>query len=349
MESGGSEPKQRGRLRGPWWYPKRRQLTAEQRDDVFGQLYYEGPDLGPFLSRFAALLAMSVLIATFGLASNSAAVVIGAMLISPLTTPLLGLATALVLGRPRRQLSSLAIVVLASIGGIALAYVVMALIPEAQRVTEDSEQLLARTNPNLLDLAVAIVAGSAGAYVLVRREAISVVPGVAIAVALVPPLATTGMTLQISRPELAEGALLLYLTNLVGIVLAAAVTLLVLGVSPKRTAAGRLPRRVKVGLTTATIGVVVVGVPLVEQTRRTAHADRDRDDTERLAEQWVEDAGLEVDLVTLTDTDKVRVEVSGPREPPPLGDLAEELAEEVELTVAWTPRQTRTVTLSPSG
>lgn len=353
MESGGSEPKQRGRLRGPWWYPKRRQLTAQQRDDVFGQLYYEGPDLGPFLSRFAALMAMAVLIASFGLAQNSAPVVIGAMLISPLTTPLLGFATALVLGTPRRQLSSLLILVGASVGGVAVAAGVMWLLPESRTLTSTSQQLLDRTTPDLLDLAVAVVAGAAGAYVLVRREAISVAPGVAIAVALVPPLATIGMTLEVGRSDLADDALLLYLTNLAGIILAAALVMLLLGVSPRRSADGRLPRRIRLGVATAIVAVILVAIPLAEHTRRTAHDERDREDAELIADEWVEDKDLEVAEVTLEGMDSLRIRVSGPREPPDPTDLADEIAaeleEEIELTMSWTPRRTTKATGTPEG
>lgn len=347
-----AEQSEEHRLRGPWWYSERRSLTSEQREHVLSQLYYEGPDLVPFLSRFAALMAMAVLIASFGLAQNSGPVVIGAMLVSPLTTPLLGLATALVLGHPRRQLSSLAILAGASAGGVGIAAGVMLLLPEAQVLTETSQQLLDRTTPDLLDLAVAVVAGAAGAYVLVRREAISVLPGVAIAVALVPPLATIGMTLEIGRTDLADNALLLYLTNLAGIILAAALVMLLLGVGPTRTAGGRLPHRIRLGLITAAVGAVVVAIPLAEHTRRSVHAERDRQDAQELAEQWLEGTSLSVDDVTLEGTDELRVEVSGRRRPPSADvlarRLADELEEEIELTLSWTPRRTATTTATPA-
>lgn len=336
-----------GRLRGPWWYPEQRSLTPEQREHVLSQLYYEGPDLIPFLARFAALMAMAVLIASFGLAQNSAPVVIGAMLISPLTTPLMGLATALVLGHPRRQLSSLAILAGGSLVGVAIAFGVMMLLPEAQILTETSQQLLDRTTPDLLDLAVAVVAGAAGAYVLVRREAISVLPGVAIAVALVPPIATIGMTLEIGRTDLADNALLLYVTNLAGIVLSAALVMLLLGVSPTRTASGRLPARIRLGLTTALVGTVLVAVPLAEHTRRSVHDERDRQDAQVLAERWLHGTELTVDEVAVGGTDKISISVSGPDRPPSAdrlaGQLAAELEEDIELSLSWTPRETSSV------
>jgi uncharacterized hydrophobic protein (TIGR00271 family) len=339
-----------GTLRGPWWYSERRSVTPEQRRDVLSQLFYEGPDLVPFLTRFALLLGMAILIALFGLAADSGPVVIGAMLISPLTTPILALATSLVLGQPRRQLNAFLILLGATIGGIAVAVLVSYVLPDPIRTTLASEQLLARTDPQLLDLAVAVVAGAAGAYILVRREAVSALPGVAIAVALVPPLTTVGMTLEAGQGSLAGGALLLYLTNLAGIVLAASVVMLLLGVAAHPTEGG-FSRRVKFGLGTALAAVILVAVPLLEHTRRTFHESRDLGDAESYAERWLEGSGLTLGEVTLDGTDEITIEVFGPDPPPspePLaGDLARELEEEVMVGVRWTPVETTRVTAEP--
>ncbi len=335
-------------LRGPWWYSERRSVTPEQRRDVLSQLFYEGPDRVPFLSRFALLLSMSVLIALFGLARDSGPVVIGAMLISPLTTPILGLATALVLGHPRRQLSALATLVVASVGAIGLAVLVTYLLPDPRLTTLGSEQLLDRTRPDILDLAVAVLAGAAGAYILVRREAVSALPGVAIAVSLVPPLTTVGMTLELGRSDLAADALLLYLTNMAGIVLAAALVMILLGVGAHPLEGG-LTRRVKIGLTTAAVGVILVAVPLIEHTRSIYEASSDRDDIESAATVWLAGTGAELGEVKLTEGNVVTIEVFGPEPPPDPEPLAASIAgaleeEQVELTVSWTPRQTTTVT-----
>ncbi len=339
-----------GTLRGPWWYSERRSVTPEQRRDVLSQLFYEGPDLVPFLTRFALLLGMAILIALFGLATDSGPVVIGAMLISPLTTPILALATSLVLGQPRRQLNAFLILLGATIGGIAVAVLVSYVLPDPVRTTLASEQLLARTDPQLLDLAVAVVAGAAGAYILVRREAVSALPGVAIAVALVPPLTTVGMTLEAGQGSLAGGALLLYLTNLAGIILAASVVMLLLGVGAHPTEGG-FSRRVKLGLGTALAAVVLVAVPLLEHTRRSFHESRDLGDAETYAERWLEGSGLTLGEVTLDGTDEISIEVFGPDPPPspePLaGDLARELEEEVTVGVRWTPVETTRVTAEP--
>lgn len=338
------------RLRGPWWYSHRRSVSEEQRRDVYSQLFYEGPDLVPFLSRFALLMAMAVLIALFGLARDSGPVVIGAMLISPLTTPILGLATSLVLGHPKRQLKAALILLGATVGGIALAVAVSWLLPDPKFTTLSSQQLLDRTEPDILDLAVAVVAGAAAAYILVRREAVSALPGVAIAVALVPPLTTVGMTLELGKPDLAGNALLLFLTNLAGIILAASLVMLLMGVGARPTE-GSLPRRIKVGLTTAAAAAFLVALPLLEHTRRSFHDSKDLYDAEQRAEDWISDTDLALGTVDLEGTDEITIEVFGPNPPPDAGELAQQIAEDLEEEVTvkliYRPAETSSVTASP--
>jgi len=337
----GERSEGRPRLRGPWWFGRRRQLTEEQRRDLLSQLYFEGADRRPFLARFAALLAFSVLIAVLGLAGDSAAVVIGAMLISPLATPLLGLSAALVMGWPRRQLESLAILVAGTAGAIALAWVALFLIPEPRVVTLQSEQLLSRTEPRLLDLGIAIIAGGAGAYVLARKEAIGALPGVAIAVALVPPLSCVGMMLELGEPRLAEEALLLYLTNVAGIVLAGSVVLLVTGMRP-RTIRGRLTRRARTGLTLAALAVIAVAYPLARVTEERVEAETSLDDAGAVVREWLAPTELLLHDISV-ESGAVEIEVAGPEPPPPLEPLADRLAaaldDDVTLTAGWIREQ----------
>lgn len=337
--TGGPSQKQEGdqpRLQGPWWFPGRRELSEEQRQNLLAQLYFTGADRGPFLRRFSALLSFAVLIAVFGLAEDSGPVVIGAMLISPLTTPLLGLAAGMVMGWPRRQFESLLILFVASVGGIALAWLALFLIPEPAAITVRSSELLARTEPSLLDLGVALVAGGAGAYVLVRREAIGALPGVAIAVALVPPLSAVGMTLELGEPELAGQALLLYGTNLAGIVLAAAVVMLVTGV--RAPEAGRGRRGVRAGVIAALAAVVVVTVPLVGVSAERTRDALDHDRVVEVTEGWIAGTGMQLRSADVDDG-RVHLELAGPEHPGSLDELAAALAESldepVNLSADW--------------
>lgn len=325
------------RLGGPWWFRRRRELTGEQRDNLLSQLYFEGPDRRPFLIRFATLLFFSVLIAVLGLAEDSAPVVIGAMLVSPLATPLLGLSAALVMGWPRRQLESLAILVGGTLGAIALAWLTLWLLPEPNELTRQSEQLLSRAEPQLLDLVIAIAAGAVGAYVLVRREAIGALPGVAIAVALVPPLSAVGMMVELGEPGLAERALLFYGTNIAGIVLAGSIVFLVTGMRPP-TVHGRLTRRGRAGVATAALAVLAVAYPLAAATDERIRDGIGHDTATTVAREWLRAAGLSLREVDV-DGDSVHIRVAGPNRPPPLKSLADrlagELGHEIALTADW--------------
>ena len=336
-------------LRGPWWFRRPRELTGDQRHDLLAQVFFEGTERSRYLGRFAILLTLSILLAALGLAENSAPVVIGAMLVSPLTTPLMGMCTSLVLGWPRRQLESVAVLVGATLAGIGLAYLVMLSIPEPRQVTIASEELISRTEPGLIDLAVALAAGAAGAYVLVRKEAIGALPGVAIAVALVPPLAATGMMLELGEPGLAREAFLLYATNLAGIVFAGTVVLILLGVQPRREG-GRLPRETRIGLAGALIVALFLVYPLTVETRTRVVDAGDNDDATRIAERWLEGTGNEVRSVESTD-DRIDIEIGGPSRPPdsePLAqDLATEFEQEVEVTVRWIKEEVTQVTVAP--
>ena len=153
------------------------------------------------------------------------------------------------------------------IGAIALARLVAEIIPN-ERLAVLSSQLLSRTQPALVDLYIGLAAGGVAAYVTVRTKALHAIPGAAVAVALVPPLATTGVLLHQDDPSLALNALLLFGTNLAAIVLAAALVFLASGFHPNPLAEGvgrRWERRL--GLAAAMLAVVVViAIPLGART-----------------------------------------------------------------------------------
>lgn len=184
--------------------------------------------------RFYALLAISVVIVTVGLYYDSTAVVIAAMLLAPLMEPLLGTAAALVLGMARRQLGLLGFVFLSSAFVFALAYTILWVFDVPTGRTVPHEVML-RTDPGLEDLLVALAAGTAAAYLRFhKQETLSALPGVAIAVALVPPLAAAGILVYFGEPRLSWEAFLLYLTNLSAIILSACAVFLAMGLRPPR-------------------------------------------------------------------------------------------------------------------
>ena len=201
---------------------------------------------------FFVMMALSSAIASFGLLLNSPAVIIGAMLVAPLMAAIFGLSLGVVRGDlrllKRSATATLRGMLLAIVVGFLAGILYGMLVPRTSLPSE----ILGRVRPNLLDLGVALASGAAGAYALCRREVSASLPGVAIAAALVPPLATAGIGLglwlvettgiriaseatwqgAISGEEIASGALLLFLTNLVAIAAAGGMVFLWLGFRP---------------------------------------------------------------------------------------------------------------------
>ena len=213
---------------------------------------------------YVALLALAGLIALFGLLENSAAVIIGAMLISPLMNPILSAALALLLGDGKLGKRS-AIVLASSIAGvICVTWLVAYLTPLKQATPE----ILARTAPNLLDLFIALLSGLAGTLALRGGSvAMTILPGVAIAVAVVPPLSVVGYGLSTHQGSIAGGAFLLFVTNLVSIIISAAAVFRVMGFQPRREAEqGRWKLKYRGGL--SILVLFLLSIPLFLTLRR---------------------------------------------------------------------------------
>lgn len=184
---------------------------------------------------FYALTALSTLIAAFGLLANSTAVVIGAMLVAPLMGPIFGLTMGLVRG----DMAVLRRAAVAETSGVALAVSLGVLVGFLPLHPQFGSEILGRTSPNILDLAIALVSGSVGAYCMVDRRLSETIAGVAIATAIVPPLATCGLCLAGGMYARAGGAFLLFGTNFLAIQFAATIVFLLSGLEEGNESTGR--------------------------------------------------------------------------------------------------------------
>ena len=191
------------------------------------------PSLG-----FFVLLISSAVIATLGLISNSTAVVIGAMIVAPLMDPILSLAFGLAVSDGkliRRSTVTVTFGVVAVVGTAALLSLILG-------ISNVQSEIIGRTSPNLIDLGIAVAAAVAGSFSMTRERLSSSIAGVAIAVALVPPLCVSGIGLTLGSDvtavfgrgtiaglsnQIAEGSFLLFLANLTGIAVASLVVFLV--------------------------------------------------------------------------------------------------------------------------
>ena len=314
---------------------RRDPLNHQERRRVIDSLFHEGLRARPFNARFTSLMALSAAIATLAVIADSTAVVIGAMLIAPLMGPVLGVAAAMVMGWPRRIVRQSALVVTGAALAVGLAAAISFAVPGATRPLPG--ELIARTSPNLLDLGIALAAGAAGAYGQVRRQASDALPGVAVAVALVPPLAVIGIALQLTEWQLALGAFLLFLVNVVGIVASAAITFIAAGFVPgRRLLSGNTS--IASGLRWASVAMIIVVLPMqfgrgsvLPPTDQTAQAIQ-------AVEDFVEANAVNAEVVNVTvEVDEgvtdIEVVVASSTSSPPVTSLALYLADELNTPV----------------
>jgi uncharacterized hydrophobic protein (TIGR00271 family) len=313
----------------------RQSLGPAVLDDLF-------PDEKGFrrsIVTYTVLLALAGLIASFGLYQDSVASIIGAMVVAPLGGAIMALAGALVSGRLRWQGIALAQVSLGALLVVVIGFAVSIVIPDPLTLTPSLE---ARTSPGLLDLGVALAAGAAGAFVTARRTGTDALPGVAIAVSLVPPLATVGICLELGRPSDAAGAMLLFLTNFSAIVVVACIVFLLEGTAPTR-AQLRERRRLRVGFALAVGLMLLAAVPLAWKSVDAANSIVRSQQGAPAVRAWLAGQDLEITDYKVDGT-TVTLDVRGPSAPVGTQGLAAALAQAfgaaVSLEVDYTPMDT---------
>ena len=204
---------------------------------------------------FHFMLALSAIISTLGLLANSVAIIIGAMIIAPLMGPIVGMAYSTAMGN-RKLLRRSSLTVLK---GVVLTIVASWLTASIIGLRTVDSEILSRTNPTLVDFGIAMAAGMAGAFTQTRRSIADAIPGVAIAVALVPPLSVVGIGLAFKEQTISFGASLLFSTNLICIIFFGALVFLF-------QSYGNI-ERAKTGLAMSTVVMFLLGVPLTLSMR----------------------------------------------------------------------------------
>ncbi len=235
------------------------QLTRDDRVRLYARI--ESGSAWRF--DFMALMGLSTAIATLGLLQSSTAVVIGAMLVAPLMTPILGAGLALVQGNLPLLRRAIVAVTLGYMLALIIGFVGAVVFP----IPALTAELLARGGPTLLDLGVGFFSGVAAAYCMGRPGLVAALPGVAIAAALVPPIATIGISLALEEPANAAGAALLFGTNVVAIVLGAAMALWGCGVR-RKPGPSTARRWAQLGFAFLLLNAAVLAVPLSEPLRQ---------------------------------------------------------------------------------
>ena len=288
------------------------------------KLFFDGEDQARKLSAFWTLLLLAAAIASAGVVSDSTATVIGAMIVAPLMTPIVGIVLSVTIGDGRNLAISAALVITGALAVIAVGYS-FGLLAEVPVDAARSTQVAGRVTPGLIDLAAAIATGAVGAFAVVRSDVSDTLPGVAIAISLVPPLTVVGLTLEAGESDEAVGALLLFLTN-VGAILVTGV--LVMALYRVRTAALESAVRPPLGRRAAVLVivafVVVIAVPLAGSTARIVDERLTIASVTDVATSWADDRGWEIVTVT-TRPEGVVVRAHGPLPAPDPDELRERL------------------------
>ncbi|MGJ3237969.1 MAG: DUF389 domain-containing protein [Anaerolineae bacterium] len=211
---------------------------------------------------YSILIMMSAGLASLGLLLNSTAVIIGAMLVAPLMSPLGALSVGLASGElnvARRAAFTL-------IQGTLLSLVISILFGLLLPTSNPTSEMLARGTPSLLDAAIALVSGLVAAFALARKEIPVALAGVAIAAALMPPIATVGLGIAFGNIPLATGSALLFSTNIIVIVVAENLFFLWVGLRPRQQIDTQIGVALWWGLLGSLLVIVIVALIRLGQT-----------------------------------------------------------------------------------
>ena len=211
---------------------------------------YEGIEVNSRWSfDFIALICFSTALAALGLMLNSSAVIIGAMLVAPLMTPILGAALSLIQGNRVLMLDCAKSLIYGYFSALTLG-VLLGVFGNLYGVTD---QMQSRSEPGVPDLLIALISGMAAAYCYSRPRLVSALAGVAISAALVPPIATAGIAVAMNEQKIAIGATLLFTTNVVFIIIGAGSVFLLLGIRAKSN-----QRSLNIWVTRLSLALVIV-------------------------------------------------------------------------------------------
>jgi len=316
-------------------------FTPDDVPEFEDKLFFEGAKRRVNLERFTILLFLATVIATYGVLGDSVATIIGAMIIAPLMKPIMGTAAGLVMGSMKRAGRSFLTVILGVMGVIFTAWFISTFLNTTIISFTSNSAIISRISPSLTDLMVALASGAAGAFAMSRSDVADTLPGVAISISLVPPLCVVGIGLSEAEWAVASGAMLLFLTNFLSILLAGGGVLTLLGLSAASTKGlTGYARRKAFAIIIA--GLLLVAVPLSTTTIRIADETRTELQIQQFAQLWLGQTDFRLTRVE-ADGNHVSLLINGTGEMPSLSDLEpslQALLEDNNLTIRVVPSQT---------
>ncbi len=262
------------------------------------RLFFEGEGKKRSVTNYVVLLTLATIIATYGVISGSTATVIGAMIIAPLMMPIMAATLAMVLGSGNRIKKSIIVVSMSVIFVIGVAFLLSLFISPIAIGFQSNPEITSRVSPNLLALYVALASGAAGAFASSREDVGDTLPGVAIAISLVPPLSVVGISLAKLQWGNAGGAFILFLTNFLAIILAGGAVLWISGVSMHRAGTERDLHR-KHAFEIAILATIIVALFLGFNGYRTLEQEKDTALAQDAVNTWLEGTPYTINRMTL--------------------------------------------------
>jgi uncharacterized hydrophobic protein (TIGR00271 family) len=297
-------------------------LAMNDVDTMRDSVLFDGPNKERRISRFWILLVLASIIAAAGVVADSTATVIGAMIVAPLMTPILGTMLSLVLADRANLIRSVLFVVGGSACAVAIGWLV-GLVVLYPVVAATNSQVASRVHPHLIDLLAAAATGVVGSISLIRKDISDTLPGVAIAISLVPPLTVVGLTLQSGEPGEALGALLLFLTNVTAILASGVIVMAIYKVRPPEPTdedRGRALNRRRAMFVVGALTIAIVGTLTFASVKIIRDTRRERT-VKAVADGWADGFGWHIVNVS-TDEDGLVVRAEGPIPEPETTTLA---------------------------
>ena len=275
-------------------------------------------------SGFLIMLTLASLIAIAGVLTDSTATVIGAMIIAPLGTPILGIGLGIVTGHLSLVIRSILWVLLGLVIVVVLGLIFAIFVATPQSLATNS-QVLGRTSPNLMDLVAALATGFARGFAMCPKDLIVVLPGVAISISLVPPLGVVGVCAGQGLWDDALGALVLFLSNVLALVIAGSIVFTMGGYAREPGSSPTANRRR--AYTVVAVLAVIVSIPLAANSLITVALARWTATIEDVTADWLaDDAGARVYAVTWSGVTATIDITTDDGEVPPIADLQDGLS-----------------------
>jgi uncharacterized hydrophobic protein (TIGR00271 family) len=295
------------------------------------KVFFEGENAHRSIFNYIILLTLATIISTYGIISGSSATVIGAMIIAPLMTPIMATSLAVVQGDSKRISVSLGIVLLSTFYVIFLAILLSVWVSPIGIDFRMDQEILSLISPNIFALFVALASGAAGAFAISRKSINDSLPGVAIAISLLPPLTIVGISITKGQWSDAIGSLLIFLTNFFAILVAGGAVMWISGVNLGWIDEKQFKTRNKT-FTIAVICTLIIAIPLSFSGLDAFNQAKNNREALLVTNEWLSGTSYHVDTY-LFHKSNFTVTIFGTGEVPKINSLENALESKLKKSV----------------